>query len=507
MTKNRLIVLLGNMLYEDLSDLNIDKKKDLLFMAESYDLAKHFNYHKHKIILFFTAMRNKKDDLEKIFDIKYYKYEENEELSFFEKLQVTLNQTNIKEIITYEIEDRFMRVKFYNFCKKNKINLKILPSQNFLTTKQDFEKYLISKKRLFFNDFYIYQRKRLNILIDEFKKPVGGKWSFDDENRKKLPKNQTIPNLPCINYNKNLEDVKIIVQKYFLNSPGNVDNFYLPTTNKDAKNWFEDFLKNKFYNFGWYEDSISKKEVFIFHSVLSPMINIGLINPNYIVKRSLDFAIENNIPINSLEGFIRQIIGWREFIRGVYNTQEYKITTNYLNHNRDFTYDFLNGLTTIEPFNDSIKKLNEYGFTHHIERLMILGNIMLLCEIHPSKVYKFFMEYFVDSSDWVMVPNVFGMSQFSDGGLFATKPYICSSNYILKMSDYKKGDWCDILDSLYWRFINKNPELFSKNPRMKLMLNIYEKKSEEEKKRIDKLSNEFLERFTVDMKDSLKIKN
>lgn len=501
--KKRLVVILGNMLYEDFSDLDINKENDLFFMAESYDLAAHFKYHKYKIILFFASMRNKKEEIEENFDIKYHKYEESEKLDFFEKIKLTLDKNkNIESIITYEIEDKFMQRKFAKFCKENNLKLEIKDSQNFLTSREDFNKYLNSYKRLFFNDFYIYQRKRLNILIDEFKKPIGGRWSFDDENRKKFPKDKIMPGLFNINFekNKNVEEVKVLVDKYFKEHIGESEDFYLPTTNDEAKKWFEDFLKNKFFNFGAYEDSISQNEVFIFHSVLSPMINIGLINPGFIVKRSLEYAKEYNVPINSLEGFIRQLIGWREFIRGVYNTQEYKISTNYLNHNRDFRDEFLLGDTGIKPLDDSIKKALKHSYTHHIERLMILGNIMLLCEIHPSRVYKFFMEYFVDSSDWVMVPNVFGMSQFSDGGLFATKPYICSSNYILKMSDYKKDNWCDTLDALYWRFISKNPELFSKNPRMKMMLSIYDKKSEEEKKKIKDLSKEFLDKFTVEIK-------
>ena len=176
-----------------------------------------------------------------------------------------------------------------------------------------------------------------------------------------------------------------------------------------------------------------------------------------------------NIPMNSLEGYVRQVIGWREFIRGIYhNFDEVQSKSNFWNHKRKLNENWYTGNTGIPPLDDAIKKANRFGYCHHIERLMIISNIMLLSQIHPQEVFKWFMEMFVDSSDWVMGPNVYGMAQFSDGGIFATKPYICGSNYLLKMSNYKKGDWCNEVDGLYWGFINNNRDFFAKNPRMSL---------------------------------------
>ena len=205
---------------------------------------------------------------------------------------------------------------------------------------------------------------------------------------------------------------------------------------KQPKNWLNDFLKNRFFEFGDYEDAIVQKELILNHSLLSPMINSGLLTPSYVVNELNDYATKKNIPINSFEGIIRQIIGWREFIRGVYVSKgSIERTKNYWGFTKKMPDSFYTASTGIKPVDDSINKVNDNAYLHHIERLMVIGNFMFLCEINPDDVYKWFMELFIDSYDWVMVPNVYGMSQFADGGLMSTKPYISSSNYIMKMSD------------------------------------------------------------------------
>jgi len=205
-------------------------------------------------------------------------------------------------------------------------------------------------------------------------------------------------------------------------------------------------------------------------------LNCGLLLPLECAMAAENAYHQKKVPLNAAEGFIRQIIGWREFIRGVYvckGTEER--TKNYWNFKRKIPKSFYNGTTGIDPIDDTIKKVNKSGYANHIERLMILGNFMVLCEFNPDDVYKWFMELFIDSYDWVMVPNVYGMSQFADGGLMSTKPYISSSNYIIKMSDYKKGSWSDIWDGLFWSFMDKQREFFKKNPRMRMLISSYDK--------------------------------
>jgi len=200
------------------------------------------------------------------------------------------------------------------------------------------------------------------------------------------------------------------------------------------------------------------------------MLNIGLITPREVIDKTLGYAEENPVPLNALEGFIRQIIGWREFMLAIYALEDNRErSTNFWQHTRKLPPSFYNGTTGIKPVGTVIHHLLNYSYCHHIERLMILGNFMLLCEIDPDEIYRWFMEMFIDAYDWVMVPNVYGMSQYADGGLITTKPYISSSRYIQKMSDFPKGKWCEIWDSLYWRFIHKHQDFFANNPRMKVM--------------------------------------
>ena len=198
-----------------------------------------------------------------------------------------------------------------------------------------------------------------------------------------------------------------------------------------------------------------------------------------------------------MEGFLRQILGWREFIRGVYQNYSEKMESkNYWGHKRKMTDAWYEGTTGIPPLDDAIKGAQEYGYTHHINRLMILSNVMNMCEIDPDEIYKWFMEMFIDSSEWVMVPNVYGMGTFADGGTFATKPYICGSSYMLRMSNFKKGDWCEIVDGLYWNFIEKNRDFFASNPRLGLMVRSLEKMNKDRKDAIYKAAHEFIDKHT-----------
>lgn len=256
----------------------------------------------------------------------------------------------------------------------------------------------------------------------------------------------------------------------------------------------DDFLKHRFQKYGVYQDAILRQDSFLFHSLLTPALNIGLLTPKEVVDRALKAADKNKVPLNSLEGFIRQVVGWREFIRGVYvHAGRKQRTVNYWKHTRKIPETFWTGETGIEPVDVVIRRVLKTAYAHHIERLMILGNFMLLCEFDPDEVYRWFMELFIDAYDWVMVPNVYGMSQFADGGVMATKPYISSSNYVLKMSNFKKGPWCEIWDGLFWRFVDKHKKFFAANPRLNMMNRQLAKMKEEKKVRLFKAAEQYLE--------------
>ena len=238
----------------------------------------------------------------------------------------------------------------------------------------------------------------------------------------------------------------------------------------------------------------------MFHSLLSPYLNSGLLDPNICIKKAEKKYYDSNgkIPINSVEGFIRQILGWREFINGDYwdNMPQYK-NLNFWSHKYKLNENWYEGITGIPPLDNAIKESKEFAYTHHINRLMIISNIMNLVGINPNEMYRWFMEMYIDSYDWVMVPNVYGMGSYADGGIFSTKPYICGSSYMLRMSNYPKGDWCDVVDGLYWRFIDMNNKFFESNPRLSIMSKSLQKMSKDRKRLIFNKAEEFIEKNTL----------
>lgn len=343
--------------------------------------------------------------------------------------------------------------------------------------------------------FYEAERLKRNILMTKTGKPEGGKFSFDDENRLKIPKKIEIPHLPVFDPSAYRNEVLKIVETHFTHHPGALSP-WLPSTREQARQALSKFLSERLQNFGAYEDAMDQRSPFLFHSVISPLLNCGLLTPSKVIHEAL--KLRDRVPLNSLEGFIRQILGWREFIRGVYekfSAQEEQ--ANFFAHHRKLTSSWYDGTTGIEPLDYAIKKAWNLGYCHHIERLMIISNIMLLSEICPGDVHRWFMEMFIDSADWVMGPNVFGMGQFCDGGLFTTKPYICGSNYILKMSSFEKGDWCDVVDGLYWRFIDKHRKFFMGQPRLSMMPKLLDRIDKQRKKNLFDRANKFIETCTA----------
>ena len=472
-------------------------KNDFFYMAEDVGLCTQEKYHKHKLILFLSSMRSYRDELiSNKFKVIYNEINQRKNLSYSEKLENVIKTQKVKKITTYTISDHFFDKIIKQTCDKLNIELSFIPNPMFLTKQGLKEKFFEKNKKPFMGNFYKLQRSELDILMkgDE---PEGNQWSFDELNRKKLPKSISIPEPKEVTETLNTKSVKNIISKYFNNHPGSIDNFNIPTTRKQALSWFDDFLRNKFFLFGDYEDAISTKGHVLFHSLLSPLLNIGILTPEEVVKDSLKFAEKNKIKINNVEGFIRQIIGWREFIKNVYDYHNTKMKkSNFWNHKLKLKKSWYDGSTGIEPLDNAIKEINKFGYAHHIIRLMLISNIMNLSGIHPKEIFKWFMEMFIDSSDWVMTPNVYGMGTFSDGGIFATKPYICGSNYLLKMSDYKKGDWCEVVDGLYWQFIEKNKKYIKSNHRLSMMAYSLEKIDPDRKKRIFSLANKFIKKNT-----------
>jgi deoxyribodipyrimidine photolyase-related protein len=393
--------------------------------------------------------------------------------------------------------DFILEKRLTRHARELDVELEFLPTPAFINDPQENCKYRESKNRWFMADFYKWQRQRLGILIEK-DQPVGGKWSFDEDNRKKVPKKllNEIPALLEIKFDSIDEQARAYVEKNFPENPGNLDQLYYPTSHREAKKWLKHFLTHRFEWFGDYEDAIVEGESWLWHSVLTPCLNTGLLTPEEVVKETLDFAGKHEVPLNSLEGFVRQLIGWREFMRATYQDLGVKMrTTNHWNHHRKIPASFYEGTTGILPIDDTIRRLLNTGYCHHIERLMVLGGFMFLCEFHPDEIYNWFMEMFIDSYDWVMVPNVYAMSQHADGGLITTKPYFSGSSYVRKMSHYKNGDWCDVWDGLYWRWIDLHSDELAKNPRWAMMCSMAKKMDAKKLKRHHQNAESFLAQF------------
>ena len=486
--------VLGNQLF-DIKYLKNYKNCDF-FMSEDYSLCTYEKHHKLKILHTLSSMRSYYDLLKnKHFKIHYYSHENKFTESYENKLKILIKEIKAKKVYSFEIEDKPFELKMKKLFSKLKIKWEVVPSPMFLNSRNDFRLYLDTVKKPLMGSYYKQNRIKFNLLVKD-EKPIGGKWSFDRDNRKKLPPSITVPKRIKFKETIHTKNLKIFVNNQFKNHPGDIDNLWTPTTHSDAKKLLKSFVKDKLNLFGDYEDAVSQRDNFLFHSSLSPLINNGLITPKQIIEEIK--RTKKDIKINSLEGYIRQIIGWREFIRGIYqNYSEAMESSNFFNHNNKLTQDWYKGTTGIPPLDHSIKNALKYGWTHHIERLMIVSSLMNLCEVKPKIVNKWFMEMFIDSSEWVMTPNVYGMGLFSDGGIFATKPYICGSSYYLKMMDFKKGEWCEIIDGLYWRFIEKNKKFFLTNPRLSMMVRVLEKMSLERKKRIISKANQFIKRYTL----------
>lgn len=344
----------------------------------------------------------------------------------------------------------------------------------FILTKNDaVERYRQSNRHM--AAFYKQLRKDKNILIDDDTSPTGGKWSFDEDNRKKIPRGTALPEDIKKYENTDTTAAALWVEQVPAEKYGET-GCWLPYTHTDAEAYLQDFLEQRFSNFGTYEDALTTDSVRLWHSTVSPLINIGLLTPEYVLQEAIAYADNNDVPLNSLEGFVRQILGWREFIRASYESDGSAMRTqNFWNHSRQLPKSFWDGSTGVLPLDSAITTALSYGYNHHIERLMVLGNFMLLTQIKPTEVYRWFMAMYVDAYDWVMVPNVYGMSQFADGGSFATKPYISGSNYLKKMSDYPSGDWEELWTALYWNFIDENKTFFKSNHRLSMMPRLLEK--------------------------------
>lgn len=487
--KQEAALIFPHQLFKDSPILKLDIP---IYLVEEFLFFTHYKFHKQKIAFHRATMKAYEDYL--LSQNKHVNYiEAISDLSDVRQLIPNLQSEGFDKLHIINPTDNWLE-KHINSVT-NETDIEWYESLLFINTKEELSSFFKpTKKKFFQTSFYKQQRKDRNILMVSGE-PQGGKLTYDADNRKKYPKDKSAPSIQFPELSKYQEEANNYVTKHFEKHYGELNDFInYPIDYNSAEQWLEQFLEQRFHEFGAYEDAIVKEEHFLNHSLLSPLINVGLLDPMTVIERAMSFANDHNVPLNSTEGFVRQILGWREFIRGVYEVKgTEERTKNFWKFNRKIPHSFYDGSTGIKPIDDVIKKVNKTAYAHHIERLMILGNFMVLCEFDPDEVYQWFMELFIDAYDWVMVPNVYGMSLYADGGLMSTKPYISSSNYIMKMSNYSKGDWQATWDGLFWTFMDKHRDFFLSNPRLGMLIRTFDKMKQETKEKHYKNAQQFLD--------------
>lgn len=454
-----------------------------------------FRFHKQKLILHRASMRRyveevlwpAKKDVEYIdLDVLYTSGDILERAKQFDQLLVIdpVHETLTRRLLEARRDQSHVP------------ELQFLPSPNFYLKDQEVRQYFHADHDHPFEEFYQWQRERFNILIGEDYKPEGGQLMFDTLKPGPLPPEIQLPSFEAFGSNKFVQEATQFVMSRFSDNPGTTD-FIWPTNHAEAKDWLEDFTRNRLAYFATYAETIDSKANWQYHSALSASLNIGLLSPSQVVTTVLKEARAQELPTAAVEPFIRQIIGQREFMRGLYISQHPKLlTSNPFKHERKLTSAWYNGETGIQPFDDMVHKVRNHAYAHQVERLMIAGNLMTLAEVQPAEIRRWFSELFIDTQDWALLPNVYGLSQFGERSAPAT-PHISPSSFILKMSHYDHGVWSDVWDGLFWRFIERHREHIKHNPAMRTMIQRLDKLDPDHKRVIGYRAEDFLNRCTL----------
>lgn len=469
----------------------LDKHRRVFIVEDDLFFSRQ-KFHKMKLILHRASMKFYADYLlNQGYRVTYIDHEDYKNLGTFFKRD--LSDERVEAIHFCDPVDFLLSKRIQRAAEENGLASVVYDTPAFINTSALNEDFLGKEKKHYrLGDYYKKQRLHHDILIENGK-PTGGSWSFDEENRKAIPKDYIapFPNFP--EENQYVKKAINYVEMHFKHHPGDVHPFLYPVTFEEADQLMENFFIFRFNDFGPYQDAFSSTQPFLNHSMLSSSINCGLLTPRHVVEEALIYAQDNEVRFSSLEGFIRQIIGWREFIRAIYERHG----TEQRNSNKWNAHNQINGgvLQQIKPLQEVQRKVEKCAYAHHIERLMVLGNFFTLAEIHPTAVYNYFMQYYIDAYDWVMVPNVYGMSLYADGGIMSTKPYISSSNYLIKMGAKKNTEWSIIWDALYWRFVFKHQDFFKANMRTKPMTYHLDRMDSEKLNKHLEIANQFLGQF------------
>ncbi|MGE0483114.1 MAG: cryptochrome/photolyase family protein [Gammaproteobacteria bacterium] len=489
--------LLGNQLFPP--EL-LEPHRDAHFvMVEDAGLCRYQPHHQQKLVLMLTAMRAHAAELRaRGFTLTYRRLDDDDNRGLLACLGELAGRLRATTLRHFEVLGRRTRADVADCAARYGLRQEVLASPMFLTTLDEFDAHLSRDRRPFMARFYRRVRQRHRILLDADGGPRGGRWSFDADNRQRLPRGRVPPGWPPVERTREVETVIELVRREFPAHPGDARNFHWPVTRIEALAWLDDFVQRRLADFGPWQDALTQRSDLVYHAALSPLLNLGLLTPREVLFRVLDHAAVHDVAPNSLEGFVRQLLGWREFVRGVHERfGAEQARRNFFEHRRLPGPAWWRGETGIPPLDDAIRGALARGWNHHIQRLMVVGNLMLLAEIAPREAYRWFMAMYVDAYGWVMEANVYGMALYSDGGLFATKPYACGANYLLKMSDYRRGPWCDVVDGLYWRFVARHRDFFAGHPRLGMLVGNLDRMDTARRERIDAAARQFLDRHTT----------
>ncbi|MBC7786043.1 MAG: cryptochrome/photolyase family protein [Methylophilaceae bacterium] len=516
MAIRNLIIILGDQLNLDNPALeSFDSHQDKILMVEVMDEGNHVWSHKARIALFLSAMRHFAQSLtEHGFSPIYLQLSQLKYTNLSDAWTAYIKELSPQKIIVCEPGD-YRVLKILESCAlAANTPLNVRDDTHFMCSQADFKHWAAGGKQLRMEFFYRVMRKKHHVLMqsDASKndQPIGGKWNFDAENRGTFGKQgpQDLPEIPSFAIDDITHAVFADVEHYFAEHPGTLVNFCWPVTRPQALKFLDDFIEKRLSGFGQYQDAMwqdsSKPTAFLWHSLLASSLNLKLLNPRVVIA-SAELAYKNHkVSLASVEGFIRQILGWREFIRGMYWLDMPKMATaNYYQHERKLPDWYWTGNTQMNCLRQTIKQTLAYGYAHHIQRLMITGMFGVLAELNPREVEAWYLAVYVDAVEWVELPNVAGMALYANGGRFTSKPYVASGSYIKRMSNYcngckykpevKTGEDACPYTTLYWHFLIKHYDEFAHNPRTALMVKHVERFSAEDKEVINSTANDRLD--------------
>ncbi len=493
----KLALILGDQLSLSLPSLRaLDPSKDQILMAEVGAEANYVAHHKQKIALIFSAMRHFADSLMRDgWHIHYHTYDaEKPELCLSDIAQRVIQEQAINElVITHCGEYRLQHAIESQWQEKLGVPIRILADDRFIVSLAEFNDWAKNKKQLRMENFYREVRRKTGLLMSG-DQPVGEQWNFDAKNRKRYQGEPPLP--PKLEFQHDAIDHAVLrlVEEHFPNNPGRLDPFLWGTKRSQALQALDHFIQHRLKYFGDFQDAMVNNSHDLFHSLLSPYLNCGLLTPKEVCKAAEQAYRSDLAPLNCVEGFIRQIIGWREYVRGIYwlKMPDYA-TQNSLQNSRDLPNYYWTGNTRMQCMQQAFQNTFDHAYAHHIQRLMVTGNFALLAGIKPSAICEWYLAVYADAYDWVELPNTLGMVMHADGGFLGSKPYAASGNYINKMSDYcqhceynvKTGtdhDSCPF-NSLYWHFIDRHRTIFSDHHRMRMIYASFDKMDTEKRKR------------------------